>query len=118
MLWPSIILIEAIIYWFIRKKIVNRRWVWAHLLFSLFAFVLLFVLYFGILAILYAHTDKETYSSNLRLMQKIQSYAFWAGVIAGHIFFVVAIVRSFSVKKFPEPCYANDLLSEVADLKH
>src|SRR4051794_39921553 len=74
MLWPSILLIEAIGYWLIRKRIEERKFVWVHLLFSLFAFVLLWVLYVIILAFFFSHTGPELYSYYLRIIQKIQVY--------------------------------------------
>ncbi|MBO9201252.1 MULTISPECIES: hypothetical protein [Niastella] len=116
--WPFIILIEAIIYWRIRKRIENRKWVWAHLLFSLFSFVLLVVLYFIALYCIFFITGGEGYSYYLTIMKRIQFYAFWSGVVVGNIFFIVAIVQSFSYQKSPLPADSNDLLGEVADLKH
>lgn len=39
--WPAILVIEIILYWFIRKRIRSRRLMWAHLELSLCAFVVL-----------------------------------------------------------------------------
>jgi hypothetical protein len=114
LLWPSILLVEATIYWFIRKRIENRRWVWAHLLFSLFAFVLLLILYFIVLLIVFEFNhDKDAYSGYLQTIQKIKFYTYWSSIVAGHIFFIIAVVRGFSHKSAITPPDPADFLSEL-----
>ena len=112
LVWPAILLVEAIIYWRIRKRIHERKWVWAHLLFSLFAFVLVWVLYFGVGVIL-LYSDRDMLTRNRGLLNNIKFYCYWAAIIIGHIFFIVAIVRSLSCKNAVASQEANDFLNEL-----
>src|SRR5581483_10288516 len=41
LMWPVVILAEAIVYYIIRKRIRNRKWVWAHIGFMFLGFVVL-----------------------------------------------------------------------------
>jgi hypothetical protein len=111
MIWPSLLFTEAVIYWLIRKRMYERKWVWAHLLFSLFAFVLLWVLYCLVAAIFYY--INRALLKNAGLMNNIKFYCFWAGIVVGHIFFIVAIVRSFSYKNALASPDVNDFLNEL-----
>jgi hypothetical protein len=111
--WPSLILAESIIYWVIRKRIKERKWVWAHLLFSLFAFVLLTILRIAVSFLAITH-NLDGGRASIRLMNTIQNYCFWGSIIIGHVFFVVAIVRTYSGNSPQLPHDDNDLLSEFA----
>jgi uncharacterized membrane protein len=111
--WPSLILAESIIYWMIRKRIKERKWVWAHLLFSLLAFVLLMILRILISFIILAYNEDQG-NTIFRLTNTIEFYIYWSSLIIGHVFFVIAIVRSFSGKSAQLPHDDNDFLSEVA----
>lgn len=111
--WPSLILTESIIYWVIRKRIKERKWVWAHLLFSLLAFVLLMILRILISFIILAYNQDQG-TEILRLTNTIEFYIYWSSFVIGHVFFVVAIVRSFSGNTVQLPDDNNDFLSEIA----
>ena len=114
MLWPLILLGEAIIYWVIRKRIRERKWVWAHLLFSLFAFVLLFILRFLIFVLVDAYNPDLGHTS-IRYLNNMEFYGFWSCLVIGHIFFIVAIVRNYSNKSSLEPDNNADILSGLSD---
>jgi Na+/phosphate symporter len=111
--WPSVLAIETIIYWFIRRRIENRKWVWAHLLFSLFAFILLCLLYAIVLFFLFKQAPPEQYRYYFSMLQKFQQYAFWISLVIGNVFFVLTIVRSFKYKNFIDPNTDTDFLSEL-----
>ena len=112
LLWPSLILVETIIYWVIRRKVKERKWVWAHLLFSLFAFVVVKILY--ILApFIFTFDGVDRGYHKLNLINQIQYYCFWFSFIIGHIFFIIAIIQSFSKNNSPQIDDANDFLSEL-----
>jgi len=112
LLWPSILIVEAVIYWLIKKKIAERKWVWAHLLFSLFAFVVLMIFRFVVSFLAITHSAAAAVNS-IRLINTIGVYCFWAGVVIGHAFFIVALVRSFSNKNVLQSADTNDILSEL-----
>jgi hypothetical protein len=112
-LWPSILFIEVIVYWLIRKRVLERRLVWPHLVLSLFTFVLIQIL-FVVVSIIMTDDNGGNHISTLKWLQTGQFYCFWAGVITGHTFFIVAIVRSYSAKHPQLPGDDNDLLSEIA----
>lgn len=110
-LWPLLLLVEAIIYWVIRKRLKERKWVWAHLLFSLVGFVLirvLSVLAFIIIDFYGTLPSQATYF----LMNRIEIYSYWSCVSIAQIFFIIAVVRNYSNKTL-QPPDANDILSEL-----
>ncbi|OQP65220.1 hypothetical protein A3860_16245 [Niastella vici] len=112
MLLPLVLLVETIIYWVIRKRIKERKWVWVNLWLSLFGFVILRLLYLLILFIYYSFS---TYHSPLVtiLVSRIEYYGCWSCIIFGQIFFIVAVVRNYSNKNTLQPADPNDLLSEL-----
>jgi len=91
----------------------ERKWVWAHLLFSLMAFVLLRFL--QVLVVIFAqYTYRDTsYDSLYPLINKIEFYSYWTCVAIGHIFFILAIVRSLSYKNSLTTPNANDFLNDL-----
>src|SRR5690242_10598219 len=80
LLWPSFILVEVVIYWVIRKRINERKWVWAHLLFSLFTFVMLEILRFLVFALIFYYNRNNGYHS-LPIINSIYFYSFWSSFI-------------------------------------
>ena len=110
---PSLILVDAIIYWMIRKRIMERKWVWAHLLFSLFAFVVLMILRLVVTFLAITH-NLDGGRESIRLFNTIEGYFFWGSIIIGHVFFIVAIVRIYANDSPQLPPDDNDLLSEIA----
>src|ERR1041385_1448903 len=69
LIWPAVAFIDAIIYWLIRKRIGNRKLIWAHMLFSLFALVLLWVVYFLVFLIIDSFNSGKGFGSYLQKMQ-------------------------------------------------
>jgi bacteriorhodopsin len=118
LIWPSIAFIDAIIYWLIRKRIGDRKLIWAHMLFSLFALVLLWVVYFFVFLIIDGFNNGKGWGGYLQKMQTIKLYTFVFSIVIGHVLFIVAIVRSLSIKKLLLTNDVNDLLREVADPEH
>ncbi len=110
-LWPSVLLVEVIFYRVVRRRIKERKFVWAHLILSLFSFAVLPLLYIGALFFSYLVIPS---SPVLKSLFRVQMYSYWAGVIIGHIFFVIVIVQCFSAQKPQQPNDDNDLLSEIA----
>jgi hypothetical protein len=110
-LWPLVLLIEVIFYWVVRRRIKERKFVWAHLIFSLFSFALLPLLYVGVIFITYMVVPAN---SVLKTIFLIQHYSYWGAAIIGHIFFVIVIFQCFSAKQPRQPNDDNDLLSEIA----
>lgn len=96
LLWPGIAFIEAIVYWLIRKRITERRWVWTHVIFLFFALVMLRLL-MTVTLIVGSYTGNA--ATVIQLTNKLDTYLFWSCVIIGHIFFVVALVKNLSAKK-------------------
>ena len=110
---PLLIVVDTVIYGMIRKRIMERKWVWTHLLFSLFAFFLLTILRFAATFLALTHVFDDGRATIL-LMDTIQKYCFWCSITIGHVFLIVAIVRMYSDKSPQLPPDDNDLLSEFA----
>jgi hypothetical protein len=82
-------------------------------LFSLFAFVLIVILRLVVSFLAITH-NLEGGRNSILLINSIEIYCFWSGVIIGHVFFILALVRSRSANSNQIPADDNDLLSEVA----
>ena len=110
-LWPSVLLIEVIFYRLVRRRIKERKFVWAHLILSLFSYAVLPLLYVAAIFISYLVIPSTPVMKNLF---RVQMYSYWAGVIIGHVFFAVVIIQCFSSQQPPQSNDDNDLLSEIA----
>ena len=107
LMWPSICLVEAIIYWVIRRRVFERKWVWAHLILTACAMGLIDLL----AIVLFVFASQMVSAQPIR---RFQFYSFWSCLVIGHVFFIVAFVRSFSGNSAQLPPDDNDLLSEIA----
>lgn len=103
LLWPLLILSEGFVYWLIRYKITERKWAWAHVIFILFALVLLRCAEIILLAL---RIIRKTDSA----IARFETYLFWSSVIIAHIFFVIVLVRCSAAKK--EPPVGDSFLNE------
>jgi hypothetical protein len=97
-LWPCVLFIQAFVYWRIRKRITERRWVWTHVGFLFFAFV---VLRLVLTATLFITSYTGNLKSTIRLINKLDVLLFWSCVALGHIFLIIALVKNLSAKKNP-----------------
>ena len=96
----SILLVEVAVYWLIRKRLYYKFWVWIHVISVWLAIVILPITY---LLVTYFYrrgdilfTDRARFNSNLSM---IFGSAFVISIAAGHLFFILTIVKSFSNKK-------------------
>jgi hypothetical protein len=99
LIFPLLFFSEAFVYWRVRKKILNKRVAWAHVLLLVFGF-----LNITLIAFLAIYFENDYYLSSddstlIDLASFIINYAFWGTFVLAHIFFVITIVKSFSKKQ-------------------
>jgi hypothetical protein len=99
LIFPLLIFIEAFVYWRIRKKIINKRVAWAHVLLLVLGFLNITLIAF---LSIYFENDYYVTTDDPPLMDLaifIINYAFWGTFVLAHIFFVITVVKSFSKRK-------------------
>ena len=109
-LWPSLLLAEAIVYWTIRKRITERKHVWAHIWLVLFGFVFLqlFVtLPYYLMRIMHRPTGSFMQINYIRM------FFFWGAFVIGHTFFIMVLVKAYSRKPQEEVVESGNLLDDV-----
>jgi hypothetical protein len=113
-MWPVIILIEALVYWRIRRRINYRMLSWAHVGILIFAFLANILL--AMSGILHNHFFSGPNVSVDRLVTaRLQIRLFWVFVGIAHCFFVWLIVNCFR-KKAPvavEGAGGENILDDV-----
>ena len=114
LLWPILLIVEYIIYWNIRNRIYNKKWMHIHVLivFLCLGLIPCAELVYRTFDPIIVMTANSPYSTFL----KMQVYGFWIMIGIGHVFFIGTIVKSFSSKKETiEDEQAPGLLNEFAD---
>jgi hypothetical protein len=98
-LWPTLFCSESVIYWIIRKKIVNPKAAWKHLLFTGLGFIALPLIRGLTVIILTRSLSLRAMNDLRRTVYNLFFLIFWACLIAGQAFFVAVLVKSFSKKQ-------------------
>jgi len=107
-----ILLAEMVVYWTLRYKIRDKRWVRWHV-WSLFAFMVVYPLIFvAVLAFVITQLASRDYGQFLVQSSKLRQYLFWLIVPGSHIFFIITIVESFKPVKVPDNDEPPGLLDE------
>jgi len=95
-LWPCLVLGEWIVYWMIRKRISELRWIWYHLILLVLTFLILPLVVVIITIFIrgnYGATDSYDFTM---VVYRVRFYSFWTFIILAHIFFIIALVKAFS----------------------
>lgn len=94
----GILLVETIVYFFLRKMKIRRLLIWSHVGALWFSFVVI-PLVFGIIQVFQSmNYSAEEFRSAGIMLQRIRFVLFWSAMAIGHIFFVAAIVNGFRRK--------------------
>ena len=92
------LLVETIVYFFLRKMKIRRLLIWSHVGALWFSFILI-PLVFGIIQVYQSmNYSLEEFRSAGRMLQRIRFVLFWSALVIGHIFFVAAIINGFRRK--------------------
>lgn len=97
LLWPVIVLAQTIIYFIIRKRTMDRKWVWAHIGFSFFAFVVCKILVMFVF--IFVRGDQQW----RLVLGNLQFYGFWSTFSFSLLFFIMVLYTTFSNKNIPAP---------------
>ena len=95
-LWPCLVLAEWIVYWVIRKRIREFRWIWFHMAFLVLTFLLLPLIVVIITMIIRTSYSPEDSYNYTMVVYQVRFYSFWTFIILAHIFFIIAIAKAFS----------------------
>ena len=91
----SLLLAEALVYWTLRFKIHDIRWVRWHA-WTLFFFMVVFPLVaVGLTTYLSSILSPSDYSDVFAKTSQLRFYLFWIIFPGAHIFFIATIVKSF-----------------------
>lgn len=93
--WTAMLLAEVIFYLKIRNRIAVRKFALLHVFLTGGAFIILPLL-ISFLILYYSHTEPpSTYYESIRMLSIVRLVVFWVLILAGHVFFVLLIIRSF-----------------------
>jgi hypothetical protein len=113
---PAIMLIEAMMYWIVRKKDIHRRTAWSHVLLFSFAYSTLFLK--ELLFLFYDNfTPAADETSYINYVNRGQIWLFWGLTVTAHIFFVRVLVKAFSKKPAvqQEAIPSENMLDDILD---
>jgi len=110
---PAVLLIEASVYWLIRKKNRNPRASWTHVILMTLAFLTP-----AIRGLTYFFFDRITVSATIgpvfRTANIIQAVLFWGLLILAHIYFVRVLKSTRSKPAQTEAASSENLLDDLA----
>jgi len=110
---PVIMFVEAAMYWTIRKRIIDRRDAWGHLILFTGAYFFNYGVRLLAAAILVLHYPIAMRPSFMRITTYGQLWLFWGLVIAAHVFFARVLIKAFA--KPPVVVESGNLLDDVLD---
>lgn len=96
LLWPMLLLAEAIVYWIIRKKNVYRKYTWAHILFTFIGLVIVPVMGKLTNSLLSRSITRTRMIHATRIQNDMEVAFFWASIILGHMFFILVLKKSLA----------------------
>jgi hypothetical protein len=108
----AILLLEAMIYWSLRNKIVNTQWVKAHVWLIFFGMVIIPFLTAIILAIVPQYFNAR--HLKFRIIN-IRVYISWTLFALAHVFFVLTLHSFFKNKNQQSAVDSGDILEEFSD---
>ncbi|WP_315821635.1 hypothetical protein [Paraflavitalea speifideaquila] len=90
-----ILVTEAILYWRIRNRITRKDFVWMHIGGLLLAFVGIPIVFSVFVAFQSLSNGAGEAQSAIARISNINRYLIWAGIIIGHIGFVLVLINAF-----------------------
>ena len=109
---PTILFIEAVMYWTIRKRMIVRKDAWTHIIMFIGAYILSFLIRLSMGAIVIMHMPL---ARQIRTMAYAQIYLFWALVLIAHVFFARVLLKVFAKPTVEEVQENRNLLDDVLD---
>jgi hypothetical protein len=108
----GVLLLELVMYLFIRNNISNIQWVRWHVWSLLFAVVILPMI---IMMMYFLSRAGKSDESFFRFLLDVRLYLFWGLIAIGHVFFIATIAKSFTAQKVPADEGPPGLLDEFVD---
>ncbi len=109
----GLLLVEILLYWFMRYNIYNKWWVKVHVIFFALGFIVFpfFIHFVGSLTAPYDVTEDE-YMDRMILITKIEVVVIYFSLFIAHIFFALTLLKSFRFNKEINNDEAPGLLDE------
>ncbi len=107
----TIAVVEAVVYWRIRRKKYNRARARAHLLLMLVSMVVLPVLYISFGRIARFYLTSARFVELIRMFGRLQFFIFWVCFITGTALFLSIAIKAFS----PPQEKLEDLVDAIGD---
>jgi hypothetical protein len=110
---PAIMLVEAMMYWIVRNRVVQRSDARRHVLFFTLAYLTPFLksLLFFFAARSFSVRNMATFVNRVSL---IQACLFWLVTIYAHIFFVRVLIKAFD-RPVAAAVESGNLLDDMLD---
>jgi hypothetical protein len=90
-LWPIVILVEALVYWLIRRRNQFRALSWAHTVIFTLSFLL--NIFFTLIWTMHYRVGDVESRMNSQIARHELGYLFWALVIVSHLAFVAVLAN-------------------------
>jgi hypothetical protein len=110
---PTIMFVESIMYWTIRRRISPGINAWTHII--LFASAYVFSILTKALLIAYIYSGSFHMTTFLRLLNNVYPYVFWVMVIVAHVFFARVLMQAFAKPPGVDGPDSGNLLDDVLD---
>jgi hypothetical protein len=98
----TMLIIQAIVYWQIRKKIHKRSWVWLHLFLLIIPMIIVPAMFIIIPLVIAGYAGSGNPGALFRNLNLVSVYFFWTCMIAGNAFFAATLVKSFHIQPGPD----------------
>jgi hypothetical protein len=110
-MWPVIYLVEALVYWLIRRRNSFQALSWAHTVIFILAFLLNG--FFTAIQIMRYRLDPVAEGRiNRHILMHQQQYLFWGLVILAHLAFIAVLANCF---RKPEPVDGGESEGNILD---
>ena len=95
----SILLVELIVYWLIRRRLYYKSWVRIHIGLLWLSMVILPAVFLIVFYYLRYTESPVPYAEVSHTVGAVFGLVFLISILTGHLFFILTIVKSFSKKK-------------------
>jgi hypothetical protein len=112
-----LLVVEAIIYWRIRKRSIRKDLAWLHIGGMLLAFVVIPIFFSVFVAWQGFSNSSGDARSTIVMISTINRYVMWAAIIIGHIGFVMVLINAYKKRTNetdPNTTDGPDILNDYA----
>ena len=112
LLWPVLMILEAFVYWRIRKRNLLRKASLSHVCLFAFAYLSYFIKG-GVISIAAKIETMHEIDGFIEMVSRVQLLVFWLSIIGGHIFFIRVLRKARAQKHIQPATDPANLLDDV-----